>query len=349
MISPDRYVLVEEGVGGGMGDIYHCMDTHLNRRVVLKVLKDGGEDRRLLDEQKSLVKLRSKHVVQLFDLATITQDREKSALVLEFISGKNLGVGDYTPGYDYLMVLWQIACGLSDIHASNIIHRDIKPQNIRVDDGGVVKIIDFGLSRDSETDAHTRSIIGTAIYMAPELWGSPVISFDKSIDVYAFGVTALALLKAPPPAAILERPPKSVDKGALAALEKTLPSDVVTLLEACLSYRAADRPPIGEVEALLRKHLLHDKHRALLVMGGKNYELSATSRRVTLTYGTIGTMVVGYDGFRFFVEALSGIVSVNNNSIAVGAELPNCCVITFGTAPVRSFVTFDVSNPEVMA
>lgn len=348
VITPSRYAFTGDSNGGGMGDIHYCVDTHLNRNVVFKVMREGGEDRRLLDEQKALIRLRSKHVVQLFDVVSVNDGKEKTALVLEHIEGRNLEVGAYVPGYDYLMVLWQIACGLADIHTANIIHRDIKPQNIRIDNSGVVKVLDFGLSRDGGDDAKTRSIIGTVVYMAPELWGNETISFDRSIDVYAFAVTALALLNATPPQAILERPPVPVQAGALAGLAPSLPVDVIAVLEQCLSYRPADRPSIGQVEAVLRVHLLRDKHRALLVMGGDIHELNAASKKVTLTYGTIGSISIGYDGFRFSVVALSGVVSANNESIGVGMELPGCCVITFGRAPVRSFVTFDVSNPEVM-
>ncbi len=350
MKLPSRYELSGGSGGGGMGDIYYCSDKHLQRDVVLKLLKDGEDERRLLDEQKALIQLRSKHVVQLFDVISINDGQDKTALVLEYINGSNLEIGGYVPSDAYLKILWQIACGLADIHAADVIHRDIKPSNIRVDGSGVVKILDFGLARREGADAKTRSIIGTIGYMAPELWGGATISFDASIDVYAFGVTALALLNATPPKEIFERPPEPVAAGALSSLRGSLPDDLVSILERCLSYKPADRPRMREIEEALRQHLLRDKHRALVVMSGKAHELNAASRKMTLTYGTIGSVEIGYDGFRFSVLAFSGVVSINNKPVSVGTVLPDCCVITFGAAAsARTFVTFDVSNPEVMS
>ncbi|WP_438397401.1 serine/threonine-protein kinase [Caballeronia sp. DA-9] len=332
-----------------MGDIFFCIDKHLQRDVVFKLLKDGEEERRLLDEQRALIRLRSKHVVQLFDVVTVNDGRNKTALVLEFINGDDLKVGGSIPGDAYLRILWQIACGLADIHAANVIHRDIKPGNIRVDGSGVVKILDFGLARRAGDDAQTLNIIGTVGYMAPELWDGATISFDASIDVYAFGVTALALLGAKPPKEILERPPKPVAANALAYLAGDVPSALSTMLEQCLSYVATQRPSMRAIEETLRQHLLKDKHRALVVMGGVTHELHATKRTMKLTYGVIGVVQIGYNGFRFSVLAFDGVVSINNQPVSVGHVLPDCCVITFGAGAARAFVTFDVSNPEVMS
>jgi serine/threonine protein kinase len=146
MLIAKRYRTSGKVGAGGMGDIIQCHDMHLDRTVVLKTLQAGVDSRRLLDEQKALAKLRSKHVVQLFDFTEVSTGSGKVlALVLEHIEGNDLVVGSYTPNAAYLKVLWQISCGLSDIHAAGVIHRDIKPANIRLDREGVIKILDFGL------------------------------------------------------------------------------------------------------------------------------------------------------------------------------------------------------------
>lgn len=112
---------------GGMGEVFECIDTHLQRRVIIKRLQVGIEERRLLDEQKALARLRSKHVVQLYDIIEMSdRGRREKAIVLEFIDGKNLAIGSYTVGRPYLNVLWQMASGLRDIHDAGVIHRDIK-------------------------------------------------------------------------------------------------------------------------------------------------------------------------------------------------------------------------------
>lgn len=344
-----RYEPTGATSAGGMGEIIECMDTHLQRRVVVKRLQVGVEQRRLLDEQKALAKLRSKHVVQLFDIIELS-DRGKleKAIVLEFIEGENLEIAAHKVGRPYLNLLWQIACGLRDIHEAGIIHRDIKPSNIRMDREGVIKIIDFGLARSNE-EAKTRSVIGTPVFMAPELWGDKTVSFDQSIDVYAFGATALALLNSSVPRELAYQPPQSVSLTALAPSFPGLQPDIVTLIHRCLHADPKKRPPMNEMQAVLSRHLLENEHRALVVMDGTAHQLDRKNRKITLNAGTVGSLTVEYDGFDFKVASATGAVSLNNTIAKAGDIVPGCCVITFGgTRQNRRFVTFDVSNPEVM-
>jgi len=345
-----RYQPTGTPTGGGMGDIIQCTDNHLNRPVVLKMLQDGEEDRRLLDEQKALIKVRSKHVVQLYDVIKVTTPSgAKTALVLEHINGSDLTPSSFSPNTAYLKTIWQISCGLVEIHSEGIIHRDIKPNNIRVNVDGVVKILDFGLARPKGLEARTVSIIGTPGYMAPELWGKSTISFDQAIDVYAFGVTALALITENVPSELLQRPPASINNGVLPTLLAGVPHDVIEVIEKCLSYTSADRPCMTDVEETIRRHLLRGRHRALLILGSKTHEINTTSPQATVNVGTLGSMGIAYDGVYFTISSLSGQVSVNNKVQVIGGELPACCVMTFGTGRDRKFVTFDVSNPEVTA
>ena len=350
MILPDRYKLSGASSGGGMGDIYECTDNHLKRRVVLKMLKDGEENRRLLDEQKALIKMRSKHVVQLYDVISVREKSvTKTALVLEYIDGVDLKSGSVEPGKKHLNTLWQIASGLVDIHHEGVIHRDIKPNNIRVDADGVIKILDFGLARNTGTEAQTISIIGTPGYMAPELWGDTSVSFDQAIDVYAFGLMALTLINAKIPDELCQRPPKPLPSGMLSGIFTSMPVDVVEVLESCLSNDPKHRPAMTVVESILRRHLLENRHRALLVLGSKTHEINAKKPSVNVRSGDLGAIDINYNGLVFTISSFTGNVFVNNMTINVGDELPRCCVITFGLREsARSFVTFDVSNPEVM-
>jgi serine/threonine protein kinase len=343
-----RYEPTGSTSAGGMGEIIECVDSHLQRRVIIKRLQVGIEERRLIDEQKALTRLRSKHVVQLYDIVELT-DRKKpdKAIVIEFIEGENLDVGSLKAGHKYLNILWQIACGLKDIHEAGVIHRDIKPNNIRLDKEGVIKIIDFGLAR-SRDDAKTRSIIGTPIFMAPELWSDKIVSFDCSIDVYAFGATALSLISKNAPSELADRPPQAVPLAALTSSLAGVQSDVVALIHACLRVDSTKRPSMADVQALLAKRLLENEHRALVVMNGQLHSLDRKNRRITLSAGTVGSLMVEYDGFDFKVKAASGAIFLNNTAAKVGSIVPGCCVITFGVGASRRFVTFDVSHPEVM-
>ncbi len=341
-----RYEPTGATATGGMGEIIECMDTHLQRRVIIKRLQVGVEKRRLLDEQKALARLRSKHVVQLFDIIEIMdRGRREKAIVLEYIDGGNLEIDSFKPGRAYLNILWQIASGLRDIHAAGVIHRDIKPNNIRIDKEGVVKIIDFGLAR-ARDDARTHGVIGTPVFMAPELWADLTVSFDQSIDVYAFGATALALLTGNAPRELILRPPQQVSPAFLHSLG--LQSDLATVIHGCLSVDPAKRPTMFDVQARLARHLLENEHRALVVMGGQPHHLDRRNRKIVLNAGAVGSMAIEYDGFDFRVSSASGSVYLNNTVATAGSIVPGCCVITFGNGGGRRFVTFDVSSPEVM-
>ena len=351
MTLPTRYELSSTNNSGGMGDILYCKDKHLQRDVVIKLMKSDLEQRRLFDEQRSLIQLRSKHVVQLYD---VVQINEQFGLVLEFIQGQDLYTGAYQSDMDGLVeTLWQVACGLSDIHASSIIHRDIKPNNIRRDNTGVIKVFDFGLARKLDT-AKTNCVIGTVGFMAPELWRRGEVEFTTAVDVYAFGVTALVLANANIPDELLNYPPMPVPytnwvRGRLPNLD----ADIVDILEKCISYLPSDRPRIAEVEKVFRRHLLKDKHKGLLVMGDQVKELNCKNRRAKIRSmvgnSLNGEIAIEYDGYDFRVVEFSGIVSINNDPVSVGYIMPGASVITLGSGSNRGFVTFDISNPEVVS
>lgn len=350
MMFPSRYTLYDTNNSGGMGDILYCKDTHLQRDVVIKLLKGDEEQRRLFDEQRSLIQLRSKHVVQLYDVVKIG---EEVGLVLEFIRGDDLVSGSYENDMPGLVeTLWQVACGLADIHNEGIIHRDIKPNNIRIDNSGVIKVFDFGLAKKID-NAKTNCVIGTVGFMAPELWKSGEVKFTTAVDVYAFGYTAMALVNAKVPRELTEYPPLPVTQGWIRNCLPLLSPDISNILEQCLAYLPANRPSILEVEQLLRRHMLKDKHKGLIVMGSDVKELNCRNRgaKITSTNGTHlkGEITIEYDGYDFKVVAFAGDVAVNNHSIQVGYILPGASVITLGATGNRGFVTFDISNPEVVS
>lgn len=347
MILPTRYELSGTNGSGGMGDILYCKDKHLQRDVVIKLLKGDIEQRRLFDEQLSLIQLRSKHVVQLYDVVKVG---EQVGLVLEFIQGEDLFSGAYQSDMGGLLeTLWQVACGLSDIHAAGIIHRDIKPNNIRRDCSDVIKVFDFGLARKLDT-AKTNSVIGSVGFMAPELWKHGEVEFTTAVDVYAFGITAMALANASVPRELLEYPPLPVpQKNWVQGSLPHLDADIVKILEQCLAYSSTDRPNIADVEKVLRRHLLKDKHKGLLVMDAQVKELNSQNRRAKIKSSVGAEITIEYNGYDFKVATYVGDVTVNNDPVSVGYVMPGASVITLGSGSNRGFVTFDISNPEVVS
>ena len=123
---------------------------------------------------------------------------------------------------------------------------------------------------------------------------------------------------------------------------------VIRLLEACLNSNPKSRPSSFEIEKMLKKHLLHNKHRALLVAGDKEHELHQGSLQANIVISQLGNISIKYTGTEFVIVSHAGTVKVNNVPVREGMELPGCCVITFGVGSYRWFVTCDVSNPEVM-
>jgi serine/threonine protein kinase len=153
-----------------MSDTAVCRDRHLDRLVVVKSLKPDTDPERLLDELAALQEIRSKHVVQIYDVIRDCSDAI-CAIAEECLTGDDLYSAPAPSSADELMkVLYQIAEGIADIHAHGLIHRDIKPNNMKLDGEGCLKIFDFGLSRLETSGATTTDIIMTPGFGAPEFF-----------------------------------------------------------------------------------------------------------------------------------------------------------------------------------
>lgn len=339
----ERYEPTGNAHWGGLGQVNECIDRHLGRLVMLKSVHRHSDMPRLLDERKALLKLRSRHVAQLLDIVTFPwQNVEITCLVIEYIAGANLAT-DYAPDANYQKTLWQIAAGLADIHEAGVIHRDVKPDNIRLDENGVVKIIDFGLSREVGVDDRTRSIIGTPAFMAPELYSDHTVALSPAVDVFAFGQTARAMLGSQ-----LSDPRRTLSN--FSEDHPALDAGIAGLLQSCIAPNPASRPAISAVADQIGRGLLRDRHRARIIdSAGRAYELHSSNRAAKIDSSS-GSITVRYDGLKFSVTAISGSVFINNALKNVGDEMTSSCVITLGDGLTarRAFLTFDVSNPEVM-
>lgn len=346
---PSRYTSIGAPMAGGMGKVQICDDSILERKVAVKFIHGSTHRRRILDELAALLKMRSKHVVQVYDVLNLTGG--DLGIVQEFIDGKDLSQSHAMPTdqTSYLKTLWQIASGISDIHEVGVIHRDIKPNNMKTDPEGLIKIFDFGLARDEGPSASTMGFSGTHGFAAPELYSGHA-KFTAAVDTYAFGATALFLAMGRLPTAMV-RPPYTpslrFDK-----LPLTLADDVANVLNACLAERPRDRPTMQTVKDLLARRLLHDRHQALVVFNKSASRLNSGRRSIDMNLPTVGQIRITYDGFDFRVEQASGEVQINNRAVVVGDVIPGSCVVSLGLAPRltrdRRFITFDISNPEIV-
>jgi len=350
-VIPNRYVSSSHTMSGGMGSVLVCQDTILERPVAIKFISSAAHKRRMDDEVAALLKLRSKHVVQVYDVLQAAPD--EIGIVQEFIDGKDLFQSHQVPtvSADYYKQLWQIASGIADIHELGVIHRDIKPNNMKTDSEGIIKIFDFGLARDDGPTAKTMGFVGTRGFAAPELYERP-FCFTKAVDTYAFGATALYLATGDLPGELLAQPPKISPGGYFGGPPLRIAAEIAHLLDACIAPHPKNRPPMHKVRDVLAQHILSDRHRALVVYQGKASILDAKNRHVNLSFGDIGKIAIRYDGLAFVVDSVSGEVQINNQSVTAGSTLPGACVVALGGSHRRNderrFITFDISHPEIV-
>jgi serine/threonine protein kinase len=187
---------------GGMGIVYKARDTHLDRFVAIKVLPpelvaDPDRKRRFVQEAKAASALKHPNIITIHDIAS---DNGTDFIVMEYVDGKTLGQTIARRGIklnEVLKYAIQIADGLAKAHAVGIIHRDLKPGNVMVGEGGLVKVLDFGLAKLTERpqireEESTRSIppwteegtiLGTASYMSPEQAAGKSVDARSDISV----------------------------------------------------------------------------------------------------------------------------------------------------------------------
>jgi len=354
MKLPTRYVPKATKPGGAMSRVTLCRDTKLERDVIVKELATGVDEGRLLDEIRALQSIRSGYVVQIYDV--IADDSGNIvAVVEEYCSGKDLSdwIGKLD-GDEFNRFGYQLVSGISEVHDCGVIHRDVKPPNVRVSDAEQLTIIDFGLAKASGDDAKTVSDIGTSGFMAPELFelnADGEVEFTSAIDIFAFGSSMLLLSEGKLPLDVRRRPPR-LPCNALDFHSVSIPldKDLASLLNECFLQDPNRRPTARRLRAEFKRVLLHNRHRALINIGGNANYLDAKNRRVTASIKDLATVVIQYTGDAFVALDVDGDVYVNNTKVDRGFVFPGSCVIAFGSPQLqakRSYVTFDVSHPGV--
>jgi serine/threonine protein kinase len=348
---PKRYVYEGPTLNGGQAAVYVCRDQYLDRRVAIKVMTGVSDATEMVKELAAIQSVRSRHVAQLYDIVK-AEHSGKVGLVQEYVPGPN--VKDYAKdtdvGRSYLLLLYQIACGLSDIHNSGKIHRDIKPSNIKLDAENVVKILDFGLASDAGPDVETHDARGTPCYIAPELYATPPIKYTAAVDTFAFGVTARVIAESGAMLpAFRQTPPYTSRFPSFSTSPIPIPTEVAAILDLTLDSNPGKRPTMSQVRDVLARRLLYGKHKAVVTYGAA-HELSVPGKSFHLNAG-IGDITIRYDGLSFTIESVSGDVYINNRRAQVGETLPSSCVITLGDPSLgasRTFVPFNVSHPGVV-
>lgn len=196
----DRYQIVRTLGEGGMANVYLAYDTILNRDVAVKILRgDLANDekfvRRFQREALAASSLSHPNIVEMYDVG---EDDGQYYIVMEYVEGKTLKQLLKKRGHltitETVDIMLQLTDGIAHAHDSYIIHRDIKPQNIMIEDNGRIKITDFGIAMalNSTQLTQTNSVMGSVHYLPPEQAngkGSTVKS-----DIYSLGILMYELL-----------------------------------------------------------------------------------------------------------------------------------------------------------
>ena len=269
-----RYRIVRWVGGGGMGRVYEAVDTELDERVALKVLRPGLSDdaiERFRREVKLTRRIQHRNVARMFDIG---EHAGEKFLTMELVDGEPLKIGTTMAWPRLRAIAEQICAGLAAAHDAGVVHRDLKPDNVLVERGTDRAVItDFGIARGGDDPSVTQvgAVIGTPRYMAPEqLAGNEV---DARADLFSLGVMLFEL-------ATGTRPWPGDNVIAIAVAQATsepavldthateIPAAFAEIVAACLQLDPARRPAsardIGTAIVAGKAELVKPPTRAML-------------------------------------------------------------------------------------
>ncbi|PWU43632.1 serine/threonine protein kinase [Micromonospora globispora] len=300
LVLSGRYRLDDRVATGGMGDVWRATDLVLGRQVAVKVLlpalvSDPDFIARFRAEARIMASLRSAGIVQVFDCGEdeLPDGSHADYLVMEFVEGEPLSkrieaAGQLEVG-ETMSVVAQVAQALHAAHARGIVHRDVKPSNLLVQEDGTVVLVDFGVARSTNVTSitSTNAVPGTALYMAPEqAAGRPV---SGATDIYALGAVAYCCLTGGPPFTgdnplqvavrhLDDEPPE---------LPHEIPQAVRDLVARALAKDPADRYPTGAAMAKAAREAISDSPTAMVPVALRGATGPATTRDDLPTVATV--------------------------------------------------------------
>ena len=259
-----RYELEELVGSGGMSNVFRAHDRLLERTVALKILheqytRDEDYVERFRREARAVAQLTHPNIVTVIDRG---EQDGRQFIVFEYVDGQNLKELSARGPLDVreaIGLALQVAHALSFAHARGLVHRDVKPQNVLLNDEGQAKVTDFGIARSLDVHGVTQTgtVLGTSDYIAPEQARGQKV--DPKTDIYSLGVVLYELLTGevpfsgdnfvavamrhvsePPPSVLEQRPdcPVRVDLAIQRAMAKDPADRFASMDELCAELEA---------------------------------------------------------------------------------------------------------------
>jgi len=288
-----RYQIIEELGKGGMGSVYKALDTEINVKIALKLIKpeiasDQKTIHRFRNELKVARQISHKNVCRMYDL---NKTDSSYFITMEYVPGgdlkrfirrsKQLSMGTA------VSIAKQICEGLIEAHRLGVVHRDLKPNNIMIDDDGNARIMDFGIARSLATKGITGAgvMIGTPEYMSPEQVESKDV--DQRSDSYSLGVILYEMVtgKVPfegdSPFTIGVKHKSEVPRDPR-EINPQIPGNLGRIILECLEKDRNKRPQsAGEVRSSLRE--IEEEIPTTVRAASKKKPI--TSKELTVTIG----------------------------------------------------------------
>jgi serine/threonine protein kinase len=308
-----HYKITRELGSGGMGVVYEAVDTKLDRTVALKFLppestRDPDAKARFVHEAKAASALDHPNVCTIYEVDET--DDGQLFLAMARYEGETLKERidrGPMPLDDAMDITRQVAEGLTEAHARKIVHRDIKPANIFITEGGMAKILDFGLAKLAGLTQLTQegSTLGTAHYMSPEQAGGQEV--DHRSDLWCLGVVLYEMITGMVPfqgdhAQAVAYAVLNSDPEPVTGLRTGVPMELERIIGKCLAKSPAERYQHADDLLADLRHLQRETSQGLTESPALGVSRSNWSRRWRLVLGTIAAAVVVAGGFAGYLR-----------------------------------------------